>query len=192
MQISFSLVTNLQTCGKWCDRAFAGIRRFSTFLDENISKPYTLETLKVRYLPTSNKRSANKGICHQNVLTTPFVSPSQGVHIKTSQSTMCSLVTTSRSGWVLMLIGRILARWAVPGTRLRIWGKRQKERAECRLFTVLYFSVRSSRSRALRYGLPILHECQNYVTVRRGISKRSHEKIGDREQSKPSGALRFR
>ena len=32
-----------------------------------------------------------------------------------------------------------------------------------RLFTVLYFSVRSSRSRALRYGLPILHECQNYL-----------------------------
>ena len=34
---------------------------------------------------------------------------------------------------------------------------------EIRLFTVLYFSVRSSRSRALRYGLPILHECQNYL-----------------------------
>ena len=32
-----------------------------------------------------------------------------------------------------------------------------------RLFTVLYFSVRSSRLRALRYGLPILHECQNYL-----------------------------
>ena len=32
-----------------------------------------------------------------------------------------------------------------------------------RLFTVVYFSVRSSRSRALRYGLPILHECQNYL-----------------------------
>ena len=32
-----------------------------------------------------------------------------------------------------------------------------------RLFAVLYFSVRSSRSRALRYGLPILHECQNYL-----------------------------
>ena len=32
-----------------------------------------------------------------------------------------------------------------------------------RLFKVLYFSVRSSRSRALRYGLPILHECQNYL-----------------------------
>ena len=38
MQISFSLVTNLQTCGKWCDRAFAGIRRFSTFLDEKYFK----------------------------------------------------------------------------------------------------------------------------------------------------------
>ena len=32
-----------------------------------------------------------------------------------------------------------------------------------RMFTVLYFSVRSSRSGALRYGLPILHECQNYL-----------------------------
>ena len=32
-----------------------------------------------------------------------------------------------------------------------------------RLFTVVYFSVRSSRSRALRYGLSILHECQNYL-----------------------------
>ena len=31
------------------------------------------------------------------------------------------------------------------------------------LFTVLYFSVRLSRSRALHYGLPILHECQNYL-----------------------------
>ena len=83
------------------------------------------------------------------------------------------------------------------------------------LFTVLYFSVRLSRSRALHYRLPILHECQNYlggggsiflappppelksptptplvhlkikiaVTVRRSISKRSHEKIGDCEQS---------
>ena len=32
-----------------------------------------------------------------------------------------------------------------------------------RLFTVLYFSVRLSRSSALCYGLPILHECQNYL-----------------------------
>ena len=31
------------------------------------------------------------------------------------------------------------------------------------LFTVLYFSVRLSRSRALHYRLPILHECQNYL-----------------------------
>ena len=38
-----------------------------------------------------------------------------------------------------------------------------------RLFTVLYFSVRSSRSRALRYGLPILHECQNYLGGRGGL-----------------------
>ena len=76
--------------------------------------------------------------------------------------------------------------------------------ASIRLFTVLYFSVRSSRSSAFRYGLAILRECQNYLgggggptsapsvhlkiriplTVRRGISKRSHEKIGDCEQSR--------
>ena len=31
------------------------------------------------------------------------------------------------------------------------------------LFTVLYFSIRSLRSRALHYGLAILHECQNYL-----------------------------
>ena len=79
-----------------------------------------------------------------------------------------------------------------------------------RLFTVLYFAVniRSSRLSALRYGLP---SCKNVkttwgagavfspppgaiipdarplgtiaVTVRSGISKRSHEKIGDCEQS---------
>ena len=94
-----------------------------------------------------------------------------------------------------------------------------------RLFTVLYFSVRSSRSGALsELRAAILHEGQNYlgagrgrsgrkqekyfshppppplsysptpvpsehleikipVTVRRGISKRSHEKIGDCEES---------
>ena len=87
-----------------------------------------------------------------------------------------------------------------------------------RLFTVLYFSVRSSRSSALCYGLPsyMRHECQNYlggggglggpsipppppraklpdarplhlkikipVTVRRGVSRRSQQKIGDCEQ----------
>ena len=32
-----------------------------------------------------------------------------------------------------------------------------------RLFLVLYLSVRSSRSRALRYGLLNFHECQNYL-----------------------------
>ena len=57
-----------------------------------------------------------------------------------------------------------------------------------RLFTVLYFFLRSSRSRALRYGLltpaPSVHlKIKMAVTVRRGISKRSHEKIGDCEQS---------
>ena len=50
-------------------------------------------------------------------------------------------------------------------------------RHDFRLLTVLFFSVRSSRSRALLYGLPILHECQNYLGGR-GISKRSHEKKG--------------
>ena len=61
-----------------------------------------------------------------------------------------------------------------------------------RLFTVLYFSAISSRSRALRYGLPILPtpapsvhlKIKIAVTVKRGISKRSQEKIGDCEQSK--------
>ena len=47
-----------------------------------------------------------------------------------------------------------------------------------RLFTVLYFSVRSSRSRALHLKIKIP------VTVKGGVSKRSHEKIGDCEQSK--------
>ena len=85
-----------------------------------------------------------------------------------------------------------------------------------RLFTVLYFSVRSSRSRALRYGLPscmsvlttqgagavweeapppppptpsraVIPDARPLgtiaVTARRSISKGSHEKIGDCEQS---------
>ena len=86
-----------------------------------------------------------------------------------------------------------------------------------RLFAVLYFSERSSRSSALRYGLPSCISfkttwgaggClggseklpQSYnprrpprsvhlkikmavLTVRRAISQRSHEKIGDCEQS---------
>ena len=52
-----------------------------------------------------------------------------------------------------------------------------------RLFTVLYFSVRSLRSRALRYGLPTpapsVHlKIKMAVTVRLGIFKRSHEKTG--------------
>ena len=87
-----------------------------------------------------------------------------------------------------------------------------------RLFTVLYYSVRSSRSSALRYGLPSCMSV-NYLwdggglggsarppspysynprrplpryiwksrwpplTVRRAIFRRSHEKIGDCEQS---------
>ena len=64
-----------------------------------------------------------------------------------------------------------------------------------RLFTVLYLSVRSSRSSALRYVLPSCMSVKTAiipdtcplgtiaVTVRRGISKWSHEKIGDCEQS---------
>ena len=56
-------------------------------------------------------------------------------------------------------------------------------RCEYRLFTVLYFSVTSSRSSALCYGLPSCMKIKIPVTVRRGISKRSHEKIGDCEQS---------
>ena len=60
-----------------------------------------------------------------------------------------------------------------------------------RLFTVLYFPVRSSRSSALRYGLPscisvktTVHlKIKIAVTERRDLSKRSHEKIGDCEQS---------
>ena len=67
-------------------------------------------------------------------------------------------------------------------TRLLIFCEFISGRHDFRLFTVLYFSVRSSRSRALRCGLPILHEFQNYP-AERGISKRSHEKIGDCEQS---------
>ena len=34
---------------------------------------------------------------------------------------------------------------------------------QTRLFTVLYFSMRSSRSSALRYGLPSSMSCQNYL-----------------------------
>ena len=66
-----------------------------------------------------------------------------------------------------------------------------------RLFTVLYFSVRSTRSSALRYGLlscgsvkttainPDARPVGTFenrgpsLTVRRAISERSHEKIGD-------------
>ena len=60
-----------------------------------------------------------------------------------------------------------------------------------RLFTVLYFSVRSPRSSALCYGLPsstpaasVHFKIKIAVAVRRSISKRSHEKMGDCEQSK--------
>lgn len=71
---------------------------FPHFLTKNIPETYTLETQKVPYLPYSNKRSAIKVFAIKMSLMTPFLSPSQSVHIKTSQSTMCSLVTTSRSG----------------------------------------------------------------------------------------------
>ena len=59
-----------------------------------------------------------------------------------------------------------------------------------RLFTCLYFSVIWSRSRALRYGLP---SCMSVKTIwksrctplmiRRAMSRRSHVKIRDCEQS---------
>ena len=51
--------------------------------------------------------------------------------------------------------------WSLPFFTPFIW--LSMRRTSLRLFTVLYFSVRSSRSRALRNGLPILHECQNYL-----------------------------
>ena len=59
------------------------------------------------------------------------------------------------------------------------------------LFSALYFSIRSSRSSALRYGLPSCMSVKTLkikipVTVRRGVYKRSHEKKGDCEQSMPS------
>ena len=46
-----------------------------------------------------------------------------------------------------------------------------------RLFTGVYFSVRSSRSRALRYGLPILHECQNYLGGGGGLGESEKNRI---------------
>ena len=61
-----------------------------------------------------------------------------------------------------------------------------------RLFIVLYFPVRSSRSSALRFGLHLARRPPpRYIwksrwpslTIRRAISQRSHEKIGDCEQS---------
>ena len=71
-------------------------------------------------------------------------------------------------------------------------GRFRGKKVKIRLFTVLYSSVRSSKSSALRYGhlkikIPVTvsrgisHEIKIPVTVRRGIS---HEKIGDCEQSK--------
>ena len=75
-----------------------------------------------------------------------------------------------------------------------------------RLFTVLYLSARLSRSSALCYGLPSSHDCLlrgrgwferkraiwkgtfenqdgRHSMVRRAISRQSHEKLGDWEQS---------
>ena len=66
-----------------------------------------------------------------------------------------------------------------------------------KLFTVLYFSASSSRSSALRYGLPscmsvkppryIWKSRSPQLTVRRAKSRRSQEKIGDGEQSNIQG-----
>ena len=66
----------------------------------------------------------------------------------------------------------ITTRLTAPGSPRMVINSRHTHRKhsrhlnrDSRLFTVLYFSVRSSRSRALRYGLPILHECQNYRAI---------------------------
>ena len=71
------------------------------------------------------------------------------------------------------------------------WGEKStlKIPYSSRLFTVLYFSVRSSTSSALRYGLPscmsvkppryIWKSRSPQLMVRRTKSRRSHEKIGD-------------
>ena len=48
--------------------------------------------------------------------------------------------------------------------------KWRMQRRPSRLFTVLYFSVRSSRSSGLRLRAAILHECQNYLGGRDGFS----------------------
>ena len=58
-----------------------------------------------------------------------------------------------------------------------------------RLLTVPYFPATSSRSSALRYGLPSCMSVKTKsrrppLTVRRAISRRSHGKIRDCEQSK--------
>ena len=47
------------------------------------------------------------------------------------------------------------------------YGLKKIQTRKFRLFTVLYFSVRSSRSSALRFGL--LHECRNYSGSRDGL-----------------------
>ena len=60
-----------------------------------------------------------------------------------------------------------------------------------RLFTVLYFFRKIVEIERYVLRAAILHECQNYLAGgggltfenRRGIFKRSHEKIGDCEQS---------
>ena len=82
----------------------------------------------------------------------------------------------------------------MAGKKVQIRGKIGRfrgKKVKIRLFTVLYSTVRSSKSSALRYGhlkikIPVTvsrgisHEIKIPVTVRRGISD---EKIGDCEQS---------
>ena len=46
------------------------------------------------------------------------------------------------------------------------------------------FSVRSSRSRALRYALPILHECQNYLGGGGGLGESEKNSIPKRRWKK--------
>ena len=55
--------------------------------------------------------------------------------------------------------------------------KQNNSNSNNRLFTVVYFSVRSSRSRALRYGLPILHECQNYLGGGGGLGESEKNRL---------------
>ena len=104
-----------------------------------------------------------------------------------------SKISRDFQGKIRGKIGRF--RGILAGKKVQIRGKIGRfrgKKVKIRLFTVLYSSVRSSKSSALRYGhlkikIPVTvsrgisHEIKIPVKVRRGIS---HEKIGDCEQSK--------